>query len=285
MVPTVRYTAILCALAALACASCEYGLHEAFWRSNAVDVRAAQMAEVSEPDTLGGAQQYAVVIITDTHYGKGYEPLDDRFIASLKKQPNVKFVISLGDCVDHGLGTEVAQYAAFIERIKVECGLPVYSVVGNHDLYNSGWSKWQEQVAARHAYTSCYHFTTNDTFSWYFLDNASGTFGRKQLAVMKEKMETDTRPKFVFAHIPLYSQLDRGSYFSLQNEREGNQVISLFARTNVRMMCAGHTHRNEQNDLGKLKLYTIGTFMKSRMAMLHVDESADTVTVQYVKIK
>ena len=245
----------------LLCTGCKFGLQEIFWRADPVDRRSKELVKLTDSELSFKSgifpQQYDCLLITDVHFGNDhYSVHQDAFFKSLEEykaehsspsDPQILFCIALGDIADHGRAAEFDRYEAFQKRITTEAGLPVYNVVGNHDLYNSGWKLWEK---ACFPHKSAYYFETKN-FEWYFVDTANGTLGRPQFYDLKAKVQSSSKPKFIFTHYPLYGNAIQ--YFSLSNPRERAELISLCAQNNVKMYCAGHYHRGAYYNYGRFK--------------------------------
>ncbi len=269
-----KYCVVLIIIPLIFIQSCKYAFHEAFWRDNPVDSRSTNFRpiDLGEKD-ITVSKKYDVIIITDTHFGhKDYQPPQSAFLKWLStykdsegKQP--LFCITLGDLVDHGTASEYEELAAFLTKIE-DSGVPVYNVLGNHDLYNSGYSLWKKTC---YPHSPAYYFET-DGFQWYFLDTASGTLGRPQFYALKDKLKSSTKPKMLFTHYPLYG--DGIFYFCLSNPRERAELISLFGRTNVKLYCAGHYHKGRYYDFGAFQEHILEAFGQySGWYVMHIDES------------
>lgn len=280
----------ICAVLLL-CTGCKFGLQEIFWRADPVDRRSKELVKLTDSefpfDTNTMPVKYGCLLITDVHFGNDhYSVHQDAFFKSLEEykaehsspsDPQILFCIALGDIADHGRAAEFDRYEAFQKRITTEAGLPVYNVVGNHDLYNSGWKLWEK---ACFPHKSAYYFETKN-FEWYFVDTANGTLGRPQFYDLKEKVQSSSRPKFIFTHYPLYGNAIQ--YFSLSNPRERAELISLCAQNNVKMYCSGHYHRGAYYDYGRFEEFALKAFGHYRKYyILHVDETAPTFSVETV---
>ena len=272
----------------LLCTGCKFGLQEIFWRADPVDRRSKELVKLTDSELSfksGMPSKYNCLLITDVHFGNDrYSVHQDAFFKSLQKyrtehhapEPQILFCIALGDIADHGRAAEFDAYEAFQKGI-TDRGLPVYNVVGNHDLYNSGWKLWEK---ACFPHKSAYYFETQ-AFEWYFVDTANGTLGRPQFYDLKAKLQSSSKPKFIFTHYPLYGNAIQ--YFSLSNPRERAELISLCAQNNVKMYCSGHYHRGAYYDYGRFKEFTLKAFGHHRKYyILHVDETAQTFSVETV---
>ena len=274
----------------LLCTGCKFGLQEIFWRADPVDRRSKELVKLTDSELSfksGMPSKYDCLLITDVHFGNDrYSVHQDAFFESLEEYrakhpapaPQILFCIALGDIADHGRAAEFDAYEAFQKGI-TDRGLPVYNVVGNHDLYNSGWKLWKK---ACFPHKSAYYFETKK-FEWYFVDTANGTLGRPQFYDLKEKLQSSSKPKFIFTHYPLYGNAIQ--YFSLSNPRERAELISLCAQNNVKMYCSGHYHRGAYYDYGRFEEFALKAFGHYRKYyILHVDdnETAPTFSVETV---
>lgn len=257
--------------------SCNFALYEAFYRDGEVNIRAASLKEMPVP-TPALSQKFKVAIITDIHFGSSkYARIENEFLSWLN-QTMPDFVICLGDVSEHGLSNEIEAYSEFVDKIKAVCGREVYTIVGNHDLYNSGWNFFSEKIFP---HTSLYHFSTQK-FSWYFIDNASGYLGEKQMNVLKNAMRKDSLPKIVSSHIPIYFR-DVIMPDMLQDTEEADELITLFSKENVRLVLEGHTHEHERRNLKNMILYNVPGFLElHQWALLSVDEASGTFDIELV---
>ncbi len=262
--------------------SCKFGLHEMFWRPNPVDQRSTFFEKIPAP--IGLTSSYDCLILTDVHVGNEkytfpkqalLNKLDE--LNSMGKLP--KMCIILGDSADHGTAAEFEEFAAFQQAIR-DKGIPVYNVVGNHDLYNSGWPLWKASCTP---YTSTYYFEASG-FEWYFLDTGSGTLGRAQFYDLKRKLRSSPKPKLLFTHYPIYG--NGIFYFALSNPRERAELLALFARTNVKLYCAGHYHPSAYYDYGPFQEHVLKAFgLFAHYHIMHIDGTNQTYTIQSFSLK
>ena len=263
--------------------SCRYGLHEFVGHDENVQKRASQLTEITGEDLPGAAGgTYNVLLLSDIHFGKPKPRHDGQFLDWLEENKSeLKFCINLGDTADHGLGSELDDYLAFEQKITAKLGAPhTYPVIGNHDLYNSGWKQWKEKMYPN---TSFYHFTLG-AFSYYFLDSGSSILGTPQMDVLKSEMRKDTRPKIVCTHYPVYAATNNSlSLFVMQDMHETDELISLFEETNVKIVLVGHTHIYYETRIGSFKEFNVPGFLDAKQwAVLTVDEANETVSARIV---
>jgi 3',5'-cyclic-AMP phosphodiesterase len=268
---------------AMLVSSCAYGVYNFFGREDTVRTRAESLSQFAVPSSVADSDtSYTVAVITDVHFGADKSrTIDDTFLSWLKglqeKSESPKFVVCLGDIAEHGYESEMNDYNAFCNKIRAApYNLEVYSVLGNHDLYNNGWKHWKKIVYPK---TSFYHFRTNN-FSWYFLDTGNGTLGTHQYSVLLDALESDSSPKIVCMHYPVYAQ--GHFYYCLQDSVERNLLISNFSDNNVKLLLDGHTHQYNYTDFGFIEYNIPGFLEKGQWALVTINETAGTATPSLV---
>ena len=262
------------------------------------DRRADQIKVMSGaglPENLP-ATKYSFIVITDTHFtAKGKERRDNAFLEKFKsllaaddESLKPRFIINLGDTLDTGRNAGAddfnAQKARWIEAAKSALGVSgynVYSALGNHDLYNNGWEVWKEKIWP---YTSYYKMTPNasDGFSFYFLDTANGTLGAPQFENLLSNLKSDSHPKLIFCHYPLYA----GGifYFMMDDPIERNRLLANFAKNNVRFIFEGHYHHYRTFDYDKFREVIVPSFLfEYSFALVTVDENAKSVDYRIIE--
>ena len=279
--------AVLICLACLLFTSCEYGLDEAIYRPSPVGSRATSIYELNENEAPHITQdEYTVAIFSDIHLGKPNETRHEQdFLNWLEKMKTEgtlpAFCICLGDIADHGRDSEFESYEAFVKEIEAILGTgKVYGVLGNHDLYNSGWSHYQKHVFP---YKSLYHFKTK-AFSWYCIDSASGSLGKKQYELLEKSFRNDSSPKIVMSHIPVYGNpLNHMGYFTFQNSYEADMLITLCVNTDVRYLLAGHIHTPNKNYFNNCLELSVPSITKdNKWTVLTINEHNATVIEEFV---
>lgn len=279
------------------CGLFNYGLEENLYRKPTVEERAKEIVCLQNESNLMSIkndEEYDVLIIADLHFGlenkkkNGPRKESEWFKQLLEINEssgkriidNVRFAICLGDIADHGYADEFEKYNSLvvqklkgISTNKAPDGIKIYNVVGNHDLYNSGWNLWCETA---YPGTSFFKFET-PSFSWYFLDSASGTLGKPQMDALKSTVGKDSKPKILFTHIPIYAE--NFSYLVMQNTEERNKLINICAQNNASLFMDGHTHKESSSDLGNFTEYTLPGFLeKYGYGILHVNEAEKTLS-------
>lgn len=239
--------------------SCSYGWDDFFYREDQVNSRSDSIVRLdgtSFAPSVGSDKCFSVILMTDVHFGKEGGKNPEYILSWVKAKSGflaaegfpAKFIICLGDVTSSASLKEYSDYVDLCTGIKGETGLQVYTIPGNHDLYNSGWSYWSTMV---YPYFGAYKFTTANEFgaySWYFLDTANGTLGNEQLEDLSSMMENDPNYKVVLSHYPIYG--DGMWYYILQNENERDTLVQLFAKNNVKLVLEGHMHLEKNCHFG-----------------------------------
>jgi hypothetical protein len=197
----------------------------------------------------------------------------------------IAFCLHLGDCAETGSEWEYRQFAAFAyaggdgshpadtgtvfvepggpwptlpDGLGIEgYGVPVYCVVGNHDLYNDGWNNYVKYCKP---YSSFWRFEAGG-YAWYGLDTGSGAVGEPQMNALESRMESDPFPKIVCTHYPLYAG---PVYFSLSDVYERAELLSTYADSNVKVLLDGHYHPGGEHNYGLFPEHCLKSFRDGR---------------------
>ncbi|MBR1403711.1 MAG: metallophosphoesterase [Treponema sp.] len=296
-----------------------YGFFWGLFDEDDVDSRSSTVRALSDissdylpnvqSQTIASSSTYSVLLVTDLHFGTSREDLDENafleWFENLYKTSDAtkipRFIVNLGDTADGGHRSEFKDYLAFENRLKAIAGrylygetddtpddkrkFRVYSVLGNHDLYNNGCNEYPEFCFP---YISSYHFdvtvdASTNGFSFYFLDTANGTMGTKQLEDFNKKLAADPKPKIVCTHYPVYAG-GQSLFMILQNTLERNTILTYFAENNVKQVYEGHVHRTYGFDYKIFREDVIGSLRYNKTcALFTVNEQAGTVSTEVIE--
>ncbi len=288
--------------------SCEYGLQQAFHRLDEVSTRSTKVYDLNayavenlKEDVVSptiSSEKFSVLVFSDIHFGRygkfQKQRYDDDFISYVSQNQNqletfeesnypLQFSICVGDIAEHGFENEFIKYQEFCSKIQSDLNLRVYSVAGNHDLFNSGWQYYKTYC---YPYISSYTFTTTynqKSLEWIFLDTGSGTLGNKQLNDVKKTLSSSSTEKIVITHYPIYA----GGlfYFTLQNVTERDTLISEFAKGNVKLLVDGHAHIGGSWDCGKFfHEESIKSYLDFKnFSIIYIDLNSKTINIKNVK--
>lgn len=285
--------------------TCEFGSPLYLYGGTPVDSRSSKVqvlrgADIPRLEANSG--KYSFLILTDAHFGtEKTERRETEFLHKFESllsgqdELRPRFIINLGDTLNAGreseadLFNETAQTwrekAKEILRMNELDGFNVYSILGNHDLYNGGWRIWKEQMWPGVSY---YKFfldagSNENGFWFYFLDSANGTLGASQLEDLEKNLEADSGPKLIFCHYPPFVKQNGQYHFAFGNTIERNKMIAIFARHNVKFVFAGHTHEYSAHDFKSFMEVVVPSYVfKKSFALVTVDEASGTVAYKIV---
>lgn len=298
-------------LISLAFSSCaNYGFYQLLFGEEDVDERFSGFLDLSGETVLSSGLdlggKYSFIVVTDVHIGAGdvhsskmNDFLDEisSLFESSDKTKVPRFIVNLGDTSDGGHLSEFNEYNSYLEKIKKLAlkknvvssaeDFKVYTILGNHDLYNNGWTDWKKTI---YPYKSSYYFSLSSgpagsallPFSFYFVDTGNGAFGKDQLDALEKLLKSDANPKMVFSHYPFYS--DNVPLMALEDTAERNYLLSLFAKNNVKSLFGGHVHRVFEHDLGGFsQVNTSALFKNGAFRLVTVDESSASVSTKLIE--
>lgn len=250
--------------------SCSFDYLKFFFRGPHVDERAATIKKLSSPITSDDEINF--LIVTDLHFGGKKSRQESLFFNSIKNR-KIDFIFILGDLVDTGFEENYSESESFVKKIKSNLSksdIPIYVLLGNHDLYQDGYDYWTKLSFSTNKSASYYYFTTpinsekNEYRSWYFLDTASGILGSNQLENFKELAEKDKNQKFVFTHYPIYADMTMFDFFRLSDTRERALLIEICDKNNVDLVFSGHWHSGGRYNFGNFTEFCFKSFCENR---------------------
>ncbi len=298
-----RYSVATLAALLTCLASCKFDVHRLFFRDPPTDSRLASLSVVDAPaihSAASGLVRFAV--IADLHFGSDKSRAERQLLdclASRQDSQKLDFVVLLGDVVETGADRYFADCEEFVGRLKKALGsdVPVYVVLGNHDLYKDGYGRWRNLDFNAAGGASLFRFVTETTAgggtqrrSWYFLDTASGIVGTRQMEALTEAMQADGNPKLVFTHVPIYIEGEFFPVLKLSDPRERARLITLFDRSRVDMVLSGHWHPGGFFDYGRFSELCCASFVESSddsssWYLMSLDEAAGQLEVERFKVR
>lgn len=306
-----RFFILASFLISLAFSSCaNYGFYQLLFGEEDVDERFSGFSDLSGEtvlsSSLGLNGKYSFIVVTDVHIGasdvrssKMNDFLDEisLLFESIDKTKIPRFIVNLGDTADGGHLSEYNDYNSYLEKIRklaVEKNVvssteafKIYTILGNHDLYNNGWTDWKKMV---YPYKSTYYFSLSSgaadydslPFSFYFVDTGNGAFGTDQLDAFEKLLKSDPNPKMIFSHYPFYS--DNVPFMALEDTTERNYLLSLFAKNNVKALFGGHVHTVFEHGFGSFsQINTSALFKNEAFRLVTVDESTASVSAKLIE--
>ena len=199
-------------------------------------------------------EAYLVYVCTDPHIGKTSTNLQ-KFASLMRNDHSAPLGIVLGDCTE--LQGAMTTYA---EAIKSDSEAPIFSLIGNHDLYFSGWEDFRSLLGPSVYWFEVAHSSGSDLF--IALDSASGTLGRKQMEWLKGFL---TGQRHMYRHCVI---LTHTNLFYTDNSQTGSgnmameethALLDLFSRNNVTLCLQGHDHYREDLTFDGVRYTIVGT--------------------------
>lgn len=179
---------------------------------------------------------FTFIHFSDTHIGGTYNSI--RLQQALqdveKNYPEAAFIIVTGDCTEFGFEDELTSY---VETVRANTKLKVYSASGNHD---SRWSDSGKENFRRIVGPTYLSFDHNGV-RFILMDSSMlleqyAHFDGQQLARLEEELKSlpPNHPAIIAMHHP---PLSPGKFFD--NEYRFAELIS---RYNVPLVLTGHGH-------------------------------------------
>lgn len=247
---------------------------------------------IAHPDTaiLVASDDYHVYFFSDAHVGALSNDNDSTHIhfdtiLSQARTNQVAALVNVGD-VSTGRKKDVKLVADSL----ASCGVPIYSVIGNHDLFFDGWSVFKEAIGSSTRYFIIRTPVADDLF--ICMDSGNGTFGAKQLNWLKDLL-TSQRNNFRKCIIASHNNIFYVAPDNLTKApittppvEEVNFLLDLFLRYRVNVYISGHFHNEQAMVLGVTSIVTIGAcydgYDLARYLDMHSQDS--TLTWTYVGI-
>ena len=201
--------------------------------------------------------EYLFYVCTDPHICTTANNLRT-FVSEFRGDPEALFGIVLGDCIDKQ--GSMPTYVEAINHLADTRPSPIFSVLGNHDLYFSQWDDFRELVGPSHYWFEVSHSSGNDLF--LALDTASGTLGVRQMEWLREffaQHRSDYRHCVVITHANLFyndnSQRTSGNLPLV----ETMELLDLFDRHDVLLCLQGHDHHRDDLTYRGVRYTIVGT--------------------------
>lgn len=204
-------------------------------------------------------ETYSFYVSTDPHVSDEGKNIKT-FATKLRNDSDASFGIVLGDCIDKRGSMPVYLNAITFDAEEQEYNKPIYSIIGNHDLYFSGWNDFRDLVGP-----SVYSFEVNHTSGkdiFIALDSGNGTHGSKQLQWLRNFL-TSNRDKYrhciVMTHTNFfYTDNSQNSSGNIPME-ELMMLLNLFTDNDVTICLQGHDHHREDLTFGGVRYTIVGT--------------------------
>ena len=232
-------------------------------------------------------ESYTFYVCTDPHIDGSYNNLRE-FSTRLRNDSHASFGVVLGDCQDGR--NNLPKYIEAIEYIDdvQSKNLPIFSLIGNHDIYFNGWNEFTSLLGPSVYWFELKYAKGRDIF--IVLDSASGTLGGKQMSWLREFLSSERdkyRHCFVLTHTNIFytdnSQLASGC----MNLEETALLSDLFNRHKVTLCLQGHDHYRDDIMLGGVRYTIVGTIndeaLNAEYLIVQVSNSGIEYHWKYIK--
>ena len=204
-------------------------------------------------------ESYMFYVATDPHINDNTSTLDS-FVNVLRNDENASFGIMLGDRIDKRGCMSVYRDAIGYKADKHRYQYPIFSVIGNHDLYFQGWADFRDVIGPSVYWFEVKHGEGKDIF--ISLDSANGTLGSKQMKWLREFL-AEERGKYRHCIVVTHTNIlyTDNSQFSSGNipMEETMALLDLFRKHDVLLCLQGHDHFREDITFDGVRYTIVGT--------------------------
>ncbi|MCL1992875.1 MAG: metallophosphoesterase [Spirochaetes bacterium] len=217
--------------------------------------------------------EFTFIALADTHILNGNAHGFERLAQAVSRH-NADFVVLLGDITQNGARGDIQRFIDIANSVPV----PVYPVIGNHDIYFNNWSAWRDMIGSTRYRVDSRRADGSIAATFFVLDSANAFFGRSQLDWLERELASAGGRVFVFSHINVFS--DSGiSHVQFIDARERARLVSIL-RGRSQMMMSGHAHRYFVTNAGGVSFVTLEDFRSNRtFAVVSVTNSGVTHSI------
>jgi len=165
-------------------------------------------------------------------------------------QVGADFILHSGDCADQGTDED---FDKWIKVMSQNLPCPIFTAIGNHDLYNDGWDRFKRYIGP-----SVWRFIYG-SMDVIAIDTANGTLGWDQMQWLEKALgKGDHLPiRLVLSHYPIYDGTAQ-TPASMGNTEERMKLIHMFDEENVTYFLSGHKHSGERYRIRGVKYIISG---------------------------
>lgn len=201
------------------------------------DLRFRESAGLNVPSfNISGTEDgsFSFLFVGDMHLtGSNTYRLDT--VLQAAQDHGDSFIVFLGDLIEKGARSDFETFKATVSAHGFS--EKVIYVLGNHDIFEDGWSSFRELLGPSH-----YAISVGNC-KFIILDSADGIVGEKQKDWMEDqlKQSNSSQHTFVLSH---YMPVVPGqrTYLKLANESEAVDLMKMMSRFGVEAWLGGHYH-------------------------------------------
>jgi 3',5'-cyclic AMP phosphodiesterase CpdA len=177
------------------------------------------------------AEYYSFAVFGDV---QGRETVFNDIISSINRDKSIKFAILTGDITGRGTPAEFAEY----KKLKDRSAVPIYEVMGNHDIGRF----YQGRKEFIKLYKERYYSFDIENIRYIMLDTSSDLgLGSGQWKWLKEQLST-SKIKLVFMHRPLVDASGSFPGHVMYPKSERIKLNDLLVAKKVKYVFSGHIH-------------------------------------------
>ncbi len=180
-------------------------------------------------------RHFSFLWLTDMHIRPDKKDYFDK-LGNFATKSHASFVITSGDITDEGTSED---YDEVVFKAKQNLPVPLYSALGNHDLYNDGWDEFKDNIGPS---TAVFKFGNT---MFMIIDTATCEVGADQMDWIEDKLDdVDAKHKIIFSHICLYNRTAELPII-LCDPDERARLLGLLKKYEVEYFLCGHGHYAE----------------------------------------
>lgn len=222
-----------------------------FFKSTDLDERLKERNNLSRLSPLTLEDEYSFIVITDIHTEDGDAYGLEKIKTVIEGNPKIKFAVFCGDNTQNGAEQDIKKIIEIIGSLPI----PVYLVIGNHDIFFGNWAVWKNLIG------STSYRVKGGSADLFILDSANGFLGKEQLDWLENELKSAHGRVFVFSHHNIF--LDSMINQQMADTRETARLISL-VRGKRGIMFTGHSHERVIKEVGGSLFINIEIFRKYR---------------------
>ena len=209
------------------------------------------------PQNINAAvDNYRIYICSDVHTGD----ISHRFSEFLSRQrgdADALFGMQLGDLSNQKGALYTAADIIRFDSSRDLYNTPVYSIVGNHDLFFGQWADFKSCFGAS---TYCFTVTTPNYRDLYImLDSGGGCHGKTQMDWLRNVLKNrgQYRHCIVASHVNVF-RTDMSQFMSGNLPLEETyELMDLLASNHVEAYLQGHDHHRKETLYGGVHYITL----------------------------
>ncbi len=180
-----------------------------------------------------GQQPLTFAVLGDN---RGNLPVFARLLDQIGRDPEIMFVIHLGDTVGSG---ELENYRDFFGSLRRHLKVPFLAVIGNHELHHDPHGYLYEELFGPRYFS----FHLGGTYFIMVDDAGKASLDAEQYRWLEQELKKAQayKTRLVFLHVPLFDPRRDGYRHSLPPE-SSQRLATLFKKYRVSRIFAGHIH-------------------------------------------